>query len=165
MKKAVWTTMATAALLALAVPVMAQQTANATVNVTAHVNAKAKLTLDTNAVDFADADPDTDPVLSAAAINITVKARTAKNGSVTLTVVSDQDLTSGSDTIGINNLTWTAGGSGFVAGTMDKVTAASLGSWTDSGNHGGTQTLNLANSWSYATGDYTATLTYTLTAP
>jgi hypothetical protein len=39
-------------------------------------------------------------------------------------------------------------------------------SWTGSGNRNdGTQTFSLANSWSYATGTYLATITYTLTSP
>ena len=165
MNKAVWTTVATAALLALAVPVSAQQTATATVGVTAHVNAKAKLSLDTNAVVFGDADPDVSATINATPINVAVKARTAKNSSVTLTVISDDDLLSGSDVITIDNLTWTVSGTGFAAGTMSKTAAVNVGSWTNSGNHAGTQTLVFANSWTYATGDYTATLTYTLTAP
>ena len=49
-------------------------------------------------------------------------------------------------------------------GTMG-TTATSLGSWTGGGNAAGTQTYQLANSWNYRTGIYTATITYTLTAP
>ena len=33
------------------------------------------------------------------------------------------------------------------------------------GTHNGTQTYTLVNSWNYVTGNYTTTLTYTLTAP
>ena len=44
-------------------------------------------------------------------------------------------------------------------------TAVSLGSWTGSGNQSGTQTYTLDNSWSYNTGNYGTTVTYTLTAP
>jgi hypothetical protein len=40
-----------------------------------------------------------------------------------------------------------------------------VGAWTGSGNQTGTQTYSLANSWTYATGTYTAALTYTLTVP
>ena len=48
---------------------------------------------------------------------------------------------------------------------MNKAAAQSLGSWTGSGNRAGTQTYKLANSWSYATGAYSTSVTYTLTAP
>src|SRR4029079_11666363 len=131
MPKAVWTTMAAAALLAVAAPVGAQSaTDSASVLVTA-----------------------------------TVKARTSAAGNNTLTAVADHDLQSGSDTIPIANLTWIVGGAGFTAGTMDAVTAHNVGSWVGSGNYAGTQTLKLVNDWAYNTGSYTATISYTLTAP
>jgi hypothetical protein len=136
-----------------------------TVNVTAAVNAKAKLTLGSNAAAFADADPDVTPLLSATAISIDIKARTSAAGNVTLTVQSGGDLVSGSDSIAINQLTWTVTGTNFAAGTMSKTAAVSVGSWAGSGTPSGTQTYKLANSWSYNTGAYTATITYTLSAP
>jgi hypothetical protein len=166
MTKAVWTTMAAAALLAVAAPVGAQSaTDSASVLVTATLNAKAKLTLSAASVTFADANPDLTPLLSATAINVTVKARTSAAGNITLTAVADHDLQSGSDTIPIANLTWIVGGAGFTAGTMDAVTAHNVGSWVGSGNYAGTQTLKLVNDWAYNTGSYTATISYTLTAP
>jgi hypothetical protein len=63
-------------------------------------------------------------------------------------------------------LKWTGTGAGFAAGptTMTNVNQ-SAASWTGSGNHSGTQSFALDNSWSYATGSYTATITYTLTSP
>jgi hypothetical protein len=98
-------------------------------------------------------------------MTVDVKGRTSAGSNVTLTVFSNQDLTSGSDAIGIANLTWTATGTGFAAGTMNKTTAQTVGSWTGSGSRAGAVTLKLANSWAYNAGSYTATLTYTLTAP
>jgi hypothetical protein len=166
MNKVVWTTVAALAVVAAASPAAAQSTATATVNVTVNVSARATLDLNgTNSVTFADADPDTTPSISAPPITIDVKGRTSGGSNVTLTVVSNQDLTSGGDTIGIGNLTWTATGTGFAAGTMDKTTAQTVGSWAGSGSHSGAVTLKLANSWAYNAGAYTATLTYTLTAP
>ena len=84
---------------------------------------------------------------------------------MTVTVLADGDLTSGGDTIGISFLTWTVGGAGFVAGTMSDAVAQSLASFTGPGNRGGTQTYALTNSWDYAIGNYSATITYTLTVP
>ncbi len=139
---------------------------NLTIN--AAVNATAKLTLGAAAISFPDTpDVDTNPTIasSPASVSVDAKAKTSTNGNVTLTVVTGGDLTSGSDTIAIGNVTWAAAGNGFVAGTMNKTTGQSAGSWTGSGNRSGTFSYSLANSWSYATGTYSATATYTLTAP
>lgn len=163
MQKAVWTAALAAAVFLVSNPVFAQQTDTASVTVTVHVNAKAKLTIDSASVDFADADPTTFPTISATPLNISVKARTSTAGVVVLDAKAP-DLTSGSDTITIGNITWTATGSGFNAGTM-ATTDSQVGTWTGSGNQSGTQTLVLANSWTYNTGTYGSTITYTLTAP
>jgi len=167
MRKAVWSGVATAAAVLMMSSVAFAQAASdtKTVNVTATVNAKAKLTLGSNAATFGDADPDVTPLLSATAISIDIKARTSAAGNVTLTVQSDGDLVSGSDSIAINQLTWTVSGANFAAGTMSKTAAVSVGSWAGSGTPSGTQTYKLANSWSYNTGSYTAIITYTLSAP
>ena len=135
-------------------------------NVCAAVNARASLTLGST-LTFPDASPETTPSISAneGPISITAKARTSTSGNVTLTALASNDLASGSDTIGITNITWTASGTGFVAGAMSKATAQTVGSWTGSGEKTGTLTFALANNWSYPTGNYTATVTYTLTAP
>ena len=77
---------------------------------------------------------------------------------------ADDDLLSGTDAIPIGNLTWTAGGD-LTAGTMSSASAVSLGSWSGPGTKSGAQVYKLANSWSYVTGNYTAVITYTLTAP
>ena len=165
MKKAVWSGIGAAALMLMSTTAFAQTTVNGAINVTANVNAKAKLTLGTGAITFADADPDVTTVMTATAFNIDVKARTTGLGAVTLTVLASDDLTSGSDVIGIGGLTWTATGTGFQDGTSNKTTAQTVGSWVGSGSPGGTQTYSLPNSWTYATGTYTATLNYTLTVP
>lgn len=158
-------TMAAAAVLLFSSQLFAQASDTASVTISAAVNAKAKLTVSSGTLAFADADPTTTPLLSASALTIDVKARTSTSGNVTLTVLAGGDLTSGTDTIGISNLTWTATGTNFAAGTMSKSTAVSVGSWTGSGTPSGTQTYKLVNSWSYVTGTYSATITYTLSAP
>ena len=81
------------------------------------------------------------PLLPASAdVTVDVKSRTTTNGAVTLTVQSGGNLISGSDSIAIANLTWTAAGTGFAAGTM-ATTAVSLGAWTGGGTQSGTQSL------------------------
>ena len=165
MKKAVWSGIVAAAILLAGTPAFAQ-TVTAAINVTANVNSKAKLTLGTPTLLFADADPDVVPSIAAPAFNVTVKARTTAGAAVTLTVLASDDLQSGGDVITIDNLTWAAAGTGFPAiGTSNKSTAQTVGAWTGSGNQTGSQTYSLANSWAYATGTYSATLTYTLTVP
>ena len=143
----------------------ASATSNFTVSAT--VAATAKLSLSSSTVSFANADPDTTLSIAATegAITITAKGKTSTGSNITLTLLSADDLKSGTDTIAITNVTWTVSGAGFVPGTMNKTTAQSVGSWTNSGSRSGTQTYALANSWSYPTGSYTATATYTLTAP
>ena len=135
--------------------------------VSATVSATAKLTVSATTLTFPNSDPDTVPSIAATegVVNITAKSKTSAAGGVTLTILAGADLTSGTDTIAISNITWTVSGAGFAAGTMNKTTAQSVASWTGSGNRTGTQTYALANSWSYATGAYAATATYTLTAP
>jgi hypothetical protein len=167
MKKVVWSGIVTAAaFLCFSAPSYAQTTAPGSINVTASVNAKAKLTLTGGPIVFADADPDVSTTVSATTpVTVDVKARTTAAGVVTLTVMATQDLTSGSDTIGISNLAWTAAGTGFVAGTSSTATAQTVGSWTGSGSPSGTQTYVLTNSWAYATGTYLTTLNYTLSVP
>lgn len=137
-----------------------------TVTINATVSAKAKLTLGEAAINFADADPDTVPSIPATEnpVSVTVKAQTGGASTVTLTVAADGDLDSGTDTIDITNVTWTATGAGFVGGAMN-TSAQSAGSWTGSGQQSGTFSYSLANSWDYNAGSYTQTVVYTLTAP
>ena len=143
----------------------ASDTKDLTIN--AQVSSRAKLTLGETAINFPDADPDTVLSIPAAenAVSVTVKVKIAAGSTATLTHQAAGDLTSGSDTIDITNVTWTATGGGFQAGTMDDATPQTAGSWTSSGNRSGTFSYFLANSWDHATGNYTVNSTYTLTAP
>jgi len=137
-----------------------------TLTVRATVADKAKLTLGVATVNFPDADPDAAPLISATEnpVSVTVKVHTGSAAVVTLTVQANGDLSSGGDSIAITNVTWTASGSGFLAGTMDTSPQAA-GSWTGSGRRDGAFSYFLANDWGYATGDYSQTVVYTLTAP
>ena len=143
----------------------ATDTKNVTINAT--VSAVAQLTVSTATLTFPSADPDGTPSITATegVVNITAKARTGAASQVTLTLKAATDLTSGTDTIAITNITWTVTGAGFVAGTMNRTTDQTVASWTGSGSRAGSQTFALANSWAYTAGSYSATATYTLTAP
>lgn len=143
----------------------AAQAATATLN--AAVNPLARLSLSTNSLSFADADPDTFPIVSSSppAITITAKARASLGSSIMLTVQASDDLRSGVTTIPAGALTWTASGSGFVSGTLSRASAQNLGTWNGSGVYTGSQSFAFRNLWSYPTGTYTLTILYTLSAP
>ena len=82
-----------------------------------------------------------------------------------MTVLANGDLTAaGGASIPINQVSWTAT-SPFIAGTMNSATPQPAATFTvGSGERTGTFTFSLVNSWNYATGSYTQTATYTLTA-
>ncbi len=155
-----------AAAIALA-PSLGAISTTVTVNVAATVAATAKLSLTSATISFPDADPDTTPSIAAAEgpITVTAKAKTALGSAVSLTVLAADDLRSPTDVIAISNVTWTVTGAGFVAGTMNRTAAQTVASWLNSGSRIGTQRYALANSWSYSTGSYSTSATYTLTAP
>jgi len=156
------------AMLSTSKPVFAaQQTGPLAVSMT--VNARASLSLGASTINFPDADPNTVPSIPANenAVSVTAKVRTGAASTATLTHLAGGDLTSGGYTIAISNVTWTATGTGYKAGTMNKTTAQTAGSWTGSGSYSGTFSYFVVNSWSYVvTGtNYTVSTTYTLTAP
>jgi hypothetical protein len=142
-------------------------TATGDLTVDATVAATATLTIGSAAINFPDANPDTTPSVSATEnpVSVVAKGRTSSGGTISLTLLAGGDLSGGGNTIGIDQVTWTGSGAGFVNGTMNKTAAQSVGSWTNSGNRSGSLSFALANSWSYATGSYTASATFTLTAP
>ncbi len=130
------------------------------------VPASVRLTLSVTSIAFPDANPDHVPSIPAtAAVGITARARSAPGASVVLSVIAGDDLRSGTDTIPASALSWTAAGDGFRGGTMSQTSAQTVAIWTSSGLWTGTQSYLLANSWDYPAGSYSATLTYTLSAP
>ncbi len=149
-------------------PILASAASDSkTVTLNATVSARAKLTISPTTIHFPDADPDVLNPIPANENSVSVQAniRTGAAGVATLTCLANGDLTSGTDLIGIDNVTWTAGGAGYLAGTMSASVGQSAGSWTGSGSYGGSFNFFLANSWSYSVGNYTQDVVYTLTAP
>ena len=144
-------------------PAQSQVTEILTINAT--VSTRAELVLSPTTINFPDANPTTVPSIPAdSSVSVTANVRTA--GTPTLTVLANGDLVSGGDTIAITNVTWTASGAPFIAGTMNMSTAQAAATFsTGSGQYAGTYSYVLANSWSYAVGAYTQTAVYTLTAP
>jgi hypothetical protein len=146
-------------------PAAAQQvTTTATLNAT--FGGLARLAFSTLNLTFPDAEPDLVPTVPASQgpITITAKARTSPNGAVTLTVQASDDLRSGVNTIPASSITWTATGPGFANGTLSAAAPQLVASWTDSGVYTGSQAFFFRNSWTYATGIYTLTMTFTLSA-
>ena len=131
----------------------AQTTQVLTINAT--VSSRAELTLSPTTINFPDASPTTTPVIPADS-TVAVTARVRTGGTPTLRVVANGDLTSGGDTIGADQVSWTATGAPFIGGTMNSSVsqdAATFGS--GNGEFTGTYIFSLANSWNYAVGSYT----------
>ena len=146
-------------------PAAAQQAADtATLNAT--FGGLARLAFSGSSISFPDADPDLVPSIPASQgpITITAKARTSSGGVVTLTVQASDDLRSGVNTIPAANITWTAAGPGYTGGTLSAASPQLVATWTASGVRMGTQTFFFRNLWSYPTGIYTLTMTFTLSA-
>jgi hypothetical protein len=134
--------------------------------INAQVSDRASLTLEVATINFPDTDPDTSPIPATEnSVDVTVKVRTGSASAVTLTHQAAGNLTSGSDTIPIGNVTWTATGGGFQGGTMSSTVPQTAGSWTGSGNRSGTFSYFLVNSWDYAIGGYSVSSTYILSTP
>jgi hypothetical protein len=142
-------------------------TSTQTMTLTATISPSVTLSLGSNSITFGNADPLSVSSIAATegAITVTAKARTPFNVGVNLTVLASDDLKSGSSTIGIENVSWTATGSGFQGGTLSKTAAQTVGSWTGPGTRSGTISYSLTNNPSFPTGTYSTTLTYTLSTP
>jgi hypothetical protein len=158
---------AVAACVALAVTSAGAASLTRSSTATATINALAKLTLSSPSIAFAGADPDSVPAIPATGgpLTITAKTRTTLGSTVVLSVVASSDLRSGLDVIPVSQLRWTSAGAGFMNGTMSATASQTIGTWLSSGSWTGTQSYSLVNSWSYSTGTYSTTLTYTLSAP
>jgi hypothetical protein len=143
----------------------ATETKSVTINAT--VSAAASLTVSTATPTFPNSNPETARGIGPdeGVVSVTAKARTSAGSPVTLALNAAADLKSGSDTIPISNINWTASGAGVVPRTMAVLTEVTVASWIGSGDRSGAQTFAMANSWDYARGSHTATATYTLTAP
>lgn len=130
--------------------------------------AQAKLSITPATINFADFDPTSMPLVSASEnpVQVTVKIRKDPSAALLATLVCQGGpLVSGGDTILSSSISWTAAGTGLVAGTLSSSTPQAVGNWTASGNYTGTLNFSLANLWTYSIGTYTGSILYTLTAP
>lgn len=136
-----------------------------TQTVTANINSAASLTLGSHTVTFTSNTGAGAIAQTEAAITVAANVRTTAAGVPTLTMSASGPLSDGSDTIALSNLTWVGTNDLTASGTTSTTeqTVATLA--TGCGTYTGNMTFSLANSWTYPTGVYTTTLTYTLTAP
>jgi len=136
------------------------------------------LTISPSTISFADASPTTTATITA---NSTVAGHVVVGGASATSAwsvhgLANGDLTAGSNTVGISNVTWTSAKTSgncnnfcnCAAGTASKLSGQLM--INGQGNTGGggvscTNTYRLTNSWSYVPGSYSQTMTITITAP
>lgn len=163
MKKAVWSAVA-ASLIAVASPASAQSLATAQINATVNVNSAAKLEVSGD-VNFPDQDPDVVPIMTAAALTVSARARVATTQDLIVTVEAGNDhFDAATQTIPVNTLEWTVGAAPWSNGTMS-TSPVTLAAWTGPANQSTSQTYTLPNLWTYAPGVHVVVLTYTLATP
>jgi hypothetical protein len=139
---------------------------NASLDISINVPSSATLTLGATALTFNADDPTIQPVVPAAENPISVLARVRTKGTPSLTVIALDDLKSGSDIIPISAITWTADGSPYTGGTLNRTTEQPAAAFPEgSGSYSSSFRYSLANSTTYAPGSYASTVTYTLTSP
>lgn len=120
------------------------------------------LTLGGTVLHFPSADPSSVPSIPAQENPITIAISTVGLGTWTVTLLAGGDLQSGTDTIPISKMHWTASGTAFVSGTVNKLIPQSLGAGVFGGSATqGTLQFYLDNSWTYPVGTYTQTLLLT----
>jgi hypothetical protein len=150
----------------LTVPGASAQTR--TVDLSISLGSRAKLDFGgISLIIFPNANPDSVPSIPADVnpMNLVSSMRTGRRSRCTLTCITTGDLVSGTNTIPVRNITWTATGDGYQSGTMSRTREQRAGSWRGSGTRAGTFSYFFENSWTYLTGTYTTTIDYTLTAP
>jgi hypothetical protein len=126
------------------------------------------LSLSPASITFASADPDTTPSIAAPAITVSYRVQKNAGGNWQITLLASGDLTTGSATIPISLVTWTASPSPpFQNGTLSRAVAQTLASGTGNVNpaSAGTVVFRLENRWTYNTGIYNASVAFTLIAP
>jgi hypothetical protein len=125
-------------------------------------------------VTFADQDPDLGQVTSSPGLSVTISiSGLQQNQNWTLAIYANTDLLNGGNIISAGNVHWTVTGSGtptptFYNGTLVKglYVTAGQGKGNNRGNANITATFYflLQNFWSYATGNYSGTVIFRLSA-
>jgi hypothetical protein len=126
-------------------------------------------------VTFVDLDPDLGQVTSSPGLSVTISITgLQQNQDWILAIYADTDLVNGGNTIPAGNIKWTVTGSGnpaptFYDGTLVKGVYVTAGQGKGNKKYEVDATATfyflLQNSWSYATGNYSGTVTFRLSAP
>jgi hypothetical protein len=133
------------------------------------------LTLTPATITFPDQDPDLFPSTTATStVAVSVTTSAMGNQNFHLSALSRGNLTSGSASIPISNISWTAVKTGgdnrvtYFSGTMTTAvpgTTVMTGRGNDTNPGLGTLTFSILNQWGYATGNYSQITDFTLSAP
>jgi hypothetical protein len=108
--------------------------------------------------------PDSSPSVAATPSSFTAQVVTTNTTTWTLQVsASDAYLDPTTRLIPIGNISWTASGTGFINGSLS-VNPQTVASGSGSGTFSGTLSFDMLNRWTYPTGMYSDTITYTATA-
>jgi hypothetical protein len=118
-----------------------------------------RLTLGASTLTFPDASPGTVAAIPANENPIAVTVKYSGNGSWVLTATAAGDLQSANDKIPATTVRWTVTGTGFVSGRLRANQAQTVASGSDDAS--GTLRFTFANSWTYTTGTYGQTVTFT----
>ena len=145
-------------------------TSQATVTLGATVSSYAALTLATGTVTFPNGTPPTAIDASENGAIVTANFRTASTAPATLMVLSTDLTDANLDVIPVTAISSTAtntSGGFFLAGpvTWSKTGNGAQVGTGQSGSYAGTFSWSLVNLWTYATGSYSGSAVYTLTAP
>ena len=124
------------------------------------------LRLTPSTLSFPDASPDVTPVIGPATVMVTVKATAAPGYPWVLTLLGNSDLRSGPSMIPISTISWTSSPNPpFADGTLSRVSPVLLGTGIAHINSDLRMDFMFQNSWAYDVGVYSATATFTLSAP
>jgi hypothetical protein len=116
-------------------------------------------------INFASSDPDAVPVVTAAPVRVSYIAAGTRRNPWTITVRAEGDLRAGAATIPISTISWTATPSPtFRNGTLSTV-AQTLATGLGINVERGDVTFRFVNSWTHPVGNYTQTITFTLSSP
>lgn len=108
--------------------------------------------------------PDVASSVAASPSSFTVQVVTTNTTTWTLQVsASGAYLDPTTRQVPIGNISWTASGTGFIDGALG-VSSQTVASGSGSGTFTGTMSFVMLNRWTYPTGMYSDTITYTATA-
>ena len=157
MTSGLWLRARVVVVAALGVPALALTPRNA---------AAQLLQVQPTTISFPSNDPDAVPVVIAAPIRVSYIAQGTRQNPWTITIRANGDLISGASTIPVANISWQATPSPpFRNGTLSTV-AQTLATGAGLINvERGDVTFRFTNSWNHPVGNYTQTITFTLSSP